>query len=134
MTGQGFDTAHMLRRLLLVFSALGLIGLIGLAVWYDSQPSRVERLVACVQKLGYSTNVYHDGGREQFDYPEGTIVLDDGTYQARPPANQIIASLPGGDVATVSVPDGGGTSRTEFSRSVPRTAGQRAAVADCANS
>ena len=70
MSGPAFDTAHMLRPLLLVFSALALVGLIALAVRDDSQdsqltqPNRVKPVVACLQKLGYSTSVYHDDGRE----------------------------------------------------------------------
>jgi hypothetical protein len=121
----------MLRRLLLVFSALGLIGL---AVWYDSQPpqpTRVERIVACFEKLRYSTSVYYDDGREPFDYPEGTIVLDDGTWQARPPSNQVNVGIPNGHTAVINVPDDGGRSHMVDDGS-PLKAGERTAVAGCA--
>ena len=143
MSGPAFDTAHMLRPLLLVFSALALVGLIALAVRDDSQdsqltqPNRVKPVVACLQKLGYSTSVYHDDGREPLVGPDSDpdikVLFGDATRQARPPSNQVSASLPSGVVVNVTVPDGGGTSRTEFSYGVPRTARQRAALADCAN-
>ena len=127
----------MLRRRLLVFSALGLVGLIGLTIWYDStHPSRVERMVACFEKLGYSTSAFHDDGIEALTGQDPDImVLFGGSMQVRPPSTQVSASLPGGGLVTVTVPDGGGTSRTAFSHGVPpRSAGQRAAVANCANS
>ncbi len=126
----------MLQRgtILIVGASILILGVIGGVVVYGStQPTKIERTIACVKKLGYSTSVSYDDGREPFDYPEGTIVLDDGTWQARPPSYQVTALLPGGVVATVTVPDDGGTSRTAFSHGVPHTAGQRAAVSACAN-
>ena len=129
MSGQPLDTAPMLRRLLQVFSVLGFVGFISVGLWYDStHPSRVERVVACFEKLGYSTNVVHDDGREP-NYLFG------GEAQVRTASNQVTALLPGGLVATITVLDGDGMSRntTTFSHGVPRTASRRAAVADCAN-
>ena len=123
VSGPAFETAHMLRRLLLVFSALALVGLIGLTVWHYSQPSRVERIVACFEKVGYSTSVYHDDGREASLF---------GTFQARPPSNDLTVTLSNGNVAEVNVPD---DSRpvgiVDFGDQLK--AGERAAISDCAN-
>ena len=131
----------MLQRLLVVFSALALVG--GLAIWYDStQPSRVERVVACIEKLGYSTSVYHDDGREPLVDPDSDqdpdimVLFGDATRQVRPPSTQVrVALLPEGFAETVTVWDAGGRASTEFNGLQP-TAGQRAAITaitDCAN-
>jgi hypothetical protein len=121
----------MARRNLVLGALIVALVVIGLGGWYvSSQPSRVERIVACFQKLGYSTSVVHDDGIAQATYPEGTTVLDDGTYQARPPGNFVTALLPGGVAAIVGVPDSGDTSSTRYN-GVP-SASLRASVADCA--
>jgi len=63
----------------------------------------VAQIIACLTKLGYSTSVSHDGGTERqcfFDLCK--------TVQVRPATTEIIASVPGGLVLTVDVPDAGG--------------------------
>ena len=54
------DTAPMLRRnIVLVAPIVAVAIFVGIVVWYSStQPSRVERIVACVEKLGYSTSTF----------------------------------------------------------------------------
>ena len=94
-------------------------------------------MATCFKQLGYSTSVVYDDGVQAVPYPEGTLVLDGGTAQlrqVRPPSTQVSAWLPDGGLVTVTVQDGGGASRTTFSHGVrPRSTGQLAAIADCAN-
>ena len=128
MSGPAFDTAHMLRPLLLVFSALALVGLIALAVGRLARlaadsAEQGQAVVACLQKLGYSTSVYHDDGREPSLF---------GTFQARPPSDDVTVTLSNGNVAGVTVPDDSGPVGIFDFRDQLKAA-ERAAISDCAN-
>jgi hypothetical protein len=71
------DTAPMLRRNLVhVALILAVVTFIGTGFWYSStQPSRVERIVACVHGLGYSAYSYHDDGKEQLTGQDPDIMV-----------------------------------------------------------
>ena len=63
----GADAAAMVRRNLAHGALIAaVVSFIGIGFWYSStQPSRMERIVACVDKLGYPAYSYHDDGVEQ---------------------------------------------------------------------
>jgi hypothetical protein len=134
-SGWTADTAPMLRWLLLVSSALALVGFSGIGFWYVStqptQPSGVERVVACIQKLGYSAYSHHDDGVEPLTGQDPDImVLLGGEYQARPPSDHVIVNHRYG-TADVTVPDND-VPLEIVDHGDPLTAGERVAVAGCA--
>jgi ABC-type amino acid transport substrate-binding protein len=125
------DTVPMFRRLILAFSALVLVGLIGAAIWYDStQPSRVERIVACVDGLGYSAYWYHDDGVEPLTGQDPDIlVLLGGSMQVRPPSDHVIVNHRYG-TADVTVPSKN-VALTVVDNGDPLKSGERAAIIAC---
>ena len=125
---------------LFVAASILAVGVIGGGVFYGTtqptqptQPTRIERTMACIDRLGYAAYTYHDDGRERFHYPEGTLVLDDGTYQARPPADIVIVTIPGGKVGEIRVPDHGDPAAQIVDHGTPLNPDERAAVAACAD-
>lgn len=128
---------HMQRgTVLFVAASILIVGVIGGGVFYAStQPTRMERIVACVDRLGGTPSVYHDDGIETTPYPEGTIVLSGPPFEARhvrPAANHVRVTLHNGHSADIAVPDDGGGSRIAYEGHRP-TAGERAAIAVCAS-
>ena len=115
------------RNVLVALLGVVLVGFFGVRVYESTRPSKVETIVACLRKLGYVTNVFHDDGTMQqclFDLC--------GTVRIRQPRTQVTASVPNGVVLTVIVPDGGGATEKHpsYGVSVPQTA--RRAAARCA--
>lgn len=128
------DTAAMVRRNLVHVALIAaVVSFVGIGFWYVStQPSRIERTVACVEGLGYSAYSYHDDGVEQLTGQDPDImVLFGGTYQARPPATHVIVHIPGGKYEDMTVPDNGGSPQIA-DRGTPTKAAERAAVVGCA--
>ena len=130
----GADAAAMVRRNLVHVALIAaVVSFIGIGFWYSStQPSRMERIVACVDKLGYPAYSYHDDGVEQLTGQDPDImVLFGGTYQARPPASHVIVHIPGGKYEDMTVPDNGDSPQIA-DRGNPTKAAERAAVVGCA--
>jgi len=118
------------RIVLFVGASILLFGVIGGGMFYVStEPSRIERIVGCVQKLGYDTSVFHDDGRELLD--PGLTGFPVGEVQVRPPSNQLTVIFHDGNLAVATIPDNGGASKIAVS-SGPLKAGERVAVTDCA--
>ena len=130
------DTAPMLRRTLVCAAlVVPLVAVIGIGTWFSStqptQPSRVERVVACIQKLGYSAYSHYDDGVAPLTEQDPDImVLLGGTYQAHPPSDHVIVNHRYG-TADVTVPDNDVPLQI-VDHGDPLKAGERAAIAGCA--
>jgi hypothetical protein len=133
VSGRTADTALMLRRILVhVALIVAVASFIGIGFWYSStQPSRVERIVACIDRLGYSAYSYHDDGLEPLTGQDPDImVLLGGSVPVRPPSDHVIVSHRYG-TADITVPDNDVPLQI-VDHGDPLKAGERAAVAGCA--
>jgi hypothetical protein len=125
------DTAAMIRRHVHVALILAVVTFIGTGFWYSStQPGRMERILACVDKLGYSAYSYHDDGKEPFD--PGLTGLPPGEVQVRPPVTHVIVHIPDGKYEDMTVPDSGDPAQIA-DRGNPTKAAERNTLGACAN-
>jgi hypothetical protein len=105
---------------------------VGGVCYRSTQPSKAERIAACLERLGTSTAIYHDDGREQQQTvpenanPDVKLLFHDHTVtvQVRPPRSIITTWFPNGAVAAVTILDRNGSaivSYRQHPRSQPRS-------------
>jgi hypothetical protein len=118
---------------LFVAASILMVGVIGgVAFWVTTQPTpptRLERTMACIDRLGYSAYTSHDDGKESESMPEFGLA---GDVQVRPPSDHVIVKIPGGKVEDMTISDDS-VHPEIIDHGDPPKAAERAAIAACAN-